>query len=270
VKLPALLSVTSGVVCSLTLGLATPRLAAAEVCRQKLSAAEQVVALNAISNLMGRYSHLGVLRGEDTLASLFAMKQPDVSWRTPMGPQGPEGMRGRFKQPGEAPRGLVPGQLHEHSMFSPVIEIAADGQTAKGVWDSFGPNIGSGNEVGSWLWVKYGVDFIKEDGQWKIWHLQVYPLFVTPFNESITDSARHKAAGGGGGGGGPPPGGAPGAGPGAGPARSDGAGAAMGGPGQNWKAPKDLWIYDGKSAVQGPRVPEPYCTFDPKDSVGNI
>ena len=166
---------------------------AADACKQKLSAAEQVVALNAIANLMGRYSHLGRLRGEDTLEELFAMKQPDVSWRTPMGPQGPEALKRRFRQPGEAPRGEVPGQLHAHSMFSPVVEVAADGKTAKGVWDSFGPNISNGSDVGNWLWVKYGVDFIKEDGAWKIWHMQVYPLFNTPQDKTITQSAWERA-----------------------------------------------------------------------------
>jgi hypothetical protein len=238
--------------------------AAALACKQKLGAAEKVVALNEINNLMGRYAHLGHLRGEDTLIDLFAMKQPDVSWRTPAGPQGPEAMKGRFLKPGEAPRGEVGGQLHVHSMLTPVLEIAADGKTAKGVWDSFGPNISTGTEVGSWLWVKYGVDFIREDDAWKIWHMQVYALFNTPFDKSITQSAWDRAN--------PMPAGRPGAVAAGGP-RAGGpppGGAAMGGPNQGWKSPKNMWIYDGKTAPQGPVIPEPYCTFDPATSYGNI
>lgn len=239
--------------------------AAPAACKSKLSAADQVVALNAISNLMGRYSHLGHLRGEDTLQELFAMKQPDVSWRTPTGPQGPEAMRARFRQPGEPARPDVPGQLSVHAMFSPVIEIAADGKTAKGVWDSFGPNINNGNEVGNWLWVKYAVDFIKEDGLWKIWHLQVYALFNTPYDKSITQSAWERAN--------------PGRPPSTAPARAAGAPAAAapapaaataGGPAQAWSGPKDLWIYDGKTPPRGPYIPEPYCTFDPATSYGKL
>lgn len=255
-------AVAAGALLALSAGQVAAAAASAATCKSKLSPAEQVVALNAISNLMGRYSHLGGLRGEDTLQDLFAMKQPDVSWRSPTGPQGPEAMRARFRQPGEAPRGEVPGELHIHAMFSPVIEIAGDGKTAKGVWDSFGPNINSGSEIGSWLWVKYAVDFIKEDGQWKIWHLQVYALFNTPYDKSITQSAWERANPG------RPPSAAP-----AGGARTGGAAPAApvaSGPPQNWTGPKDMWIYDGKTSPRGPYIPEPYCTFDPATSYGKL
>lgn len=265
---------------------------AAATCKTTLNAADKVVALNEIQNLMGRYSMLGHLRGENTLRELFAMKQKDVFWKTPTGPTGPAEMEKRFVNPGEAALGEVGGQLHLHSMLSPVIEVAADGKTAQGVWDSFGPNLSNGNDVGNWLWVKYGVDFIKEDGAWKIWHLQVFGIFNTPYDKSITVSAKERAAGGGqggmgaggppggaapggaapGGAGGPPggaaPGGAaPGGAPGAAPGGQGANGPAMGGPNQNWTGPEGgTWIYDGKTAVRGPNVPEPTCTYDPAKS----
>lgn len=25
-----------------------------------------------------------------------------------------------------------------------------------------------------WFWEKYGADFVKEDGEWKLWHIQMY------------------------------------------------------------------------------------------------
>ncbi len=235
--------------------------AAAAACRYRISAAEQAVALNAIANVMGRYSHLGGIVGEDTLEQLFAMKQPDVSWRTPTGPQGPEALRARFRQPGEPPRPDVPGQLHVHAMLTPVIEVAADGRTAKGVWDSFGPNINSASDIGNWLWVKYAVDFMREDGVWKIWHMQVYALFNTPYDKSITQSAWERANPGfsarPGAAGGPRAGGAP-------PAAVPTAPAAAA-PG-----PADIWIYDGKTPPRGPAIPEPYCSFDPATSYGRL
>lgn len=225
-------------------------------CQQTLTAEEHAVALNRINNLMGKYSHLGMLRGEGTTRNLFAMNQPDVFWKTPMGPVGPEDMEDRFLQPGEAPPGAVGGQLHMHAMLTPVIEIAADGRTAQGVWDSFGPNISSGDSPGNWLWLKYGVDFIVEDGEWKIWHMQVFPIFNTPYYVSITDNARHMAAEA-----------ARRAAAGPGGEQGEG-GPAMGGPGQNWSGPSggDLWIYDGETAPRGPWVPEPHCTYDPEKS----
>lgn len=226
-------------------GLLADNVAAAAACPQTLSAADQVVALNAIQNLMGRYSHGAELRGEGALAELFAMKTEGVSWRTPVGPAGIKGMQGRFINPAEKAPGTVPGALHMHAMLTPVIEIAADGQTAKGVWDSFGPNIANGSEIGDWLWLKYGVDFVKEDGQWKIWHLQAYAIFSTPYDKSITQSAKERGG------------------------ASDRAGR-PGPPDASWTGPKDMWVYDGKTAPRGPKIPEPYCTFDPKDSYGNI
>jgi hypothetical protein len=31
-----------------------------------------------------------------------------------------------------------------------------------------------GNPQYNWFWEKFGVDFVKEDGEWKIWHFQIY------------------------------------------------------------------------------------------------
>jgi hypothetical protein len=65
-------------------------------------------------------------------------------------------------------------------LTTPVIEIAGDGKTAKGLWYSPGVNIvGSAMEEGKtsmrgeWRMTKYGVDFAKEDTRWKIWHISI-------------------------------------------------------------------------------------------------
>ena len=63
-----------------------------------------------------------------------------------------------------------------HTQTTPIIEIAGDGKTAKGIW--YSPGIGTNVEIrndkpeisGGWFWEKYAVDFVKEDGKWKIWH----------------------------------------------------------------------------------------------------
>lgn len=65
------------------------------------------------------------------------------------------------------------GDLVMMPVSTPCIEIAADGKTAKGVWFSNGMNseIGpDGKPMVFVFWGKFGVDFIKEDGKWKIWH----------------------------------------------------------------------------------------------------
>jgi hypothetical protein len=71
-----------------------------------------------------------------------------------------------------------------HTSTTPLIEIAGDGQTAQGAWYSPGvgimPNLVDGKVklTPVMFWEKYGGDFVKENGQWKIWHLQMAYDFV--------------------------------------------------------------------------------------------
>jgi hypothetical protein len=77
-----------------------------------------------------------------------------------------------------------------NSPTNPVIEIAGDGKTAKGMWESNGPTLSpsvrDGKLVvsGNWYWRRYAVDFAKEDGQWKIWHMNIVYDIVTPLDAS--------------------------------------------------------------------------------------
>jgi hypothetical protein len=71
-------------------------------------------------------------------------------------------------------------------LTTPVIEVSADGTTAKAAWVcpgletmSFTPG---GENAANWAWMKYGCDFVLEDGVWKIWHLHVYGIFLTPYD----------------------------------------------------------------------------------------
>lgn len=63
-----------------------------------------------------------------------------------------------------------------HTNTTPVIEIAEDGKTAKGLWYSVGKLIQTpgGKQTPVDMWERYGVDFIKVDGEWKIWHFFVH------------------------------------------------------------------------------------------------
>ena len=33
-----------------------------------------------------------------------------------------------------------------------------------------------------WVWAKYGLDFLKQDGEWRIWHFRCYEVARAPFN----------------------------------------------------------------------------------------
>lgn len=74
------------------------------------------------------------------------------------------------------------GAGHEwvmHTTTTPLIEVAGDGQTAKGMWYSPGMGLmahmanGQATVGGTFFWEKYAGDFVKENGVWKIWHLQM-------------------------------------------------------------------------------------------------
>ncbi|MGC3981632.1 MAG: nuclear transport factor 2 family protein [Steroidobacteraceae bacterium] len=244
-----------------------------------LKLAQKAVDIAAVQNLMGLYSNYAWSNQYGKLPDLFALKTDGVSYKVPMGPTGGEAIKAELlRRQAKHDAGEDPiGMLHVHPMSTPVIEIAGDGKTAKGVWDSFGPDVASIDEVGNWLYVKKAVDFIKEDGVWKIWHMQDYPVFNTPYDKSLTQSAKEgyntQRR--------PPPSSGNGAAMGAGmsadgmtavaPQGMEGAppeGAAadgMGAPPAGGQMRK-TWIYDGKTPPEGPKMPVPYETFDPADS----
>jgi hypothetical protein len=85
--------------------------------------------------------------------------------------------------------------MTEHALTTPVVEIAEDGQTAKAVWISPGHEtfpIPGREPAAHWSWGRYGVDFIKVDGEWKFWHFHIYTTFRTPYDQSWVYSARHR------------------------------------------------------------------------------
>ena len=72
------------------------------------------------------------------------------------------------------------GQLGVKPVDTFVIELAGDGKTAKGIWSLHGTyaDITPSGPVSYWDWGYYCVDFICEDGAWKIWHM----MYLTDIN----------------------------------------------------------------------------------------
>ncbi|MEU6261087.1 nuclear transport factor 2 family protein [Streptomyces sp. NPDC047043] len=85
------------------------------------------------------------------------------------------------------------GMLIEHPLTTAVIEVADDFETAKGVWISPGhetfPVVPCGPPEPHWCWGRYSVDFVRDDGEWRVWHLHVLATFRTPYAQSWVDSA---------------------------------------------------------------------------------
>lgn len=77
---------------------------------------------------------------------------------------------------------LGTGMLWYHMLMSQEIEVAADGQTAIGHWQSFGTVTGptGGSYTAQWTCEDYNMVFVKQsNGEWRIWHLRTFVHFYT-------------------------------------------------------------------------------------------
>jgi hypothetical protein len=86
----------------------------------------------------------------------------------------------------------VPGFFTMHLAVGPVIEIAKDGKTAKSIW--FSPGC-AGEPM--WIWGVYMIDYVNEDGEWKLWHVNFNPLFRTPYDKGWVEVPISGTTGGG-------------------------------------------------------------------------
>lgn len=68
----------------------------------------------------------------------------------------------------------------------PFIEIAADGKSARSHWLSQGAT-GSNTSAG-WVWGPYYVDYIKENGEWRILHSNLAPTVRTSSDVSWAEA----------------------------------------------------------------------------------
>jgi hypothetical protein len=161
--------------------------------QQKTSQAEKEMQLRierlesvvAIQNIMSKYQSYHSASDQEKTVSLFASKTPGgkLVFRGHIY-EGYEGVKNHFLLwMKEAEKDLT-GKLYLHEVVSPIIEVAQDGQTAKAQFSSigcetaFGPN---NTLMSLWSWDKYHVDFIKEEGEWKIYNLDFHTTFLTPY-----------------------------------------------------------------------------------------
>ena len=151
-----------------------------------------------IKNLMGKYALTMLLEERDQAFDRFWSGNADVclgfndGWYA-----GPEAIRGYYTAQAARTRAesnlladLFPeklgglsekekygvGHMDNRPVSAPVIAVAGDGQTAKGMWTSFGSYTAFDPKYGPqshWNWSVYAVDFTREDGAWRIWHMQV-------------------------------------------------------------------------------------------------
>jgi hypothetical protein len=152
-----------------------------------------------IRNVMGTYSYLLTAARYHDIVKLFAQRDPNVrvemNWGVYDGIEGVKRCYSKF----HAEQIIGAGVMAVHALTTPVIEVAGDLKTAKAVWISpghitGGPFTPDGSIRAHWAWMRYGNDFILEDGEWKIWHLHVFGIFMCPVDKSWAELGDMHAA----------------------------------------------------------------------------
>jgi hypothetical protein len=87
-----------------------------------------------------------------------------------------------------SPDGLTRGRLFNHIQLQPIIDVAPDGNTAKGRW-RFLTEIGEHMKSASWGGGVYENEYVKEGTIWKIKTLHAYSRFCTPYADGWGKSA---------------------------------------------------------------------------------
>jgi len=149
---------------------------------------QRALDVQAVTNVASRheYYHSALMHAEE-FRDIWAQNTAGVSWTN---------NTDRYVGVADLKRFMIDGLpkdktgiLWVHNMSTPVIEIAGDGKTAKGVWFSAGTVSGSmgGTPMAAWTSEKYGIDFVKENGKWKIWHLHTFVDYYTPTDKRWID-----------------------------------------------------------------------------------
>ena len=152
--------------------------------------------LRAIKNLMGRMSADYTLKKESQMYEKYWSARDDVSLGVNEGYYvGAAAVAGYYRALGQQIadqsrliQSIFPAELSGKTeaelqgvgtmdykpVDTPVIEIAGDGQTAKGIWCLRGSHnqILPSGPVAYWEWGWFAADFILENGEFRLWHLQ--------------------------------------------------------------------------------------------------
>jgi hypothetical protein len=146
---------------------------------------ERLKAVHEIQNVLGWYVNYHSASMQEETCTLFALKTPGVRCIFNGNIyEGREGIERHFLGLLKESEKDLRGRLFVHDLVTPVIEVAADGQSAKSVWSTIGCEsnlLKDGSLQSLWNYGKYRFDFVKEDGKWKIYRLYLHGCYNTPF-----------------------------------------------------------------------------------------
>ena len=150
----------------------------------KIDRLEAVTAICA--NLMSRYvNYHAAFRHKDWCGVLGQAGRQDIlemPWGKYLGFEDVKKcyLDHHFDRGDEGAEEKMKGAVFFHHLDTPIIEVAADGKTARGAWwspghETFPRGDREPGQGAIWAWSKYGADFIKEDDGWKIWRMRHLP-----------------------------------------------------------------------------------------------
>lgn len=143
-----------------------------------------------IQQLQSKYVHyLFKQRFDRIVDECFAKNVPDVSVEfSDSGVyRGLESVRALYRS-FEVTK-TIPGFFILHMTVNPVIEISEDGLSARSHWLS--PGAAGTDFSASWIWGPFYVDYVKEDGHWRIAHSNLVPVFRNRYETSWAQAPDH-------------------------------------------------------------------------------
>lgn len=149
----------------------------------------------AVKNLMGKYANIVLLNREQEVFSLFwSENEPTLAFNDGVY-RGAEAVKAYYAACRDR-NALVASLLQQKfpdrlggmseeeiygigpfkvmPMYCPIVEVAGDGETAKGLWYCQGArnDVESCGPRAHWTLGWFAVDFVREKDGWKIWHMQ--------------------------------------------------------------------------------------------------
>ena len=143
---------------------------------QNVERAESVRAVKRVQETYAQYSQFGLWAD---MAALFA-DNAQLSYGKDNA-QGRESIQRYFLTAfGEGTDGLKPGAVHTQMVLRPLINVSADGQSAKGRWWEFSMT-GQHGVKAEWAAGIFENEYVRERGLWKISRMRYNPMFAGPY-----------------------------------------------------------------------------------------
>ncbi len=143
---------------------------------QNVERAESVPAVKRVQETYAQYSQFGLWTD---MAALFA-DNAQLSYGK-HDAQGRQAIQNYLLTTfGEGTHGLKPGGLHTQMVLRPLINVSADGQSAKGRWWEFSMT-GQHGVKAEWAAGIFENEYVRERGVWKISRMRYNPMFAGPY-----------------------------------------------------------------------------------------